>query len=70
MTQAVEKKYPKSRIKEVMKITEIKDKKETPGGFEITLDTTDKKEVEVTVSPEGKIVEDSGEEKKDKKDEK
>jgi uncharacterized membrane protein YkoI len=71
VTDAVEKKYPKSKMKEVMEITEIKDKKEVHGGFEIVLETADKKEVEVTVAKDGKILEDSTdppkkEEKKDK----
>jgi uncharacterized membrane protein YkoI len=64
--QAVEKKYPKARMREVMEITEIKDKKEVHGGFEIVLETADKKKVEVTVARDGKILEDSGEKKKDK----
>ena len=34
-------------------------------GYEILLDTADRKEVEVTVAPDGKIVEDSGEQKKE-----
>ena len=67
VTAAVEKKYPKAKMKEVMEITDIKDKKEVHGGFEIVLETGEKKEVEVTVSKEGKILEDSGEKKeKDK----
>jgi hypothetical protein len=70
VTKAVEKKYPKSTIKEVMEITEIKDKKETHGGFEITLETADKKSVEVTVAKDGKILEDSGDKKDEKKEEK
>ena len=67
VTDAVTKKYPKSTIKEVMEITEIKDKKETHGGYEIILETADKKEVEVTVAADGKILEDSGDKKKDEK---
>lgn len=63
---AVEKRYPMAKLKTIMELTDVKDKKETPGGYEITLETSDKREVEVTVSPEGKIVEDSGE-KKEKK---
>jgi hypothetical protein len=67
VTAAVEKKYPKATMKEVMEITEIKDKKEVHGGFEIVLETADKKNVEVTVAKDGKIHEDSGE-KKEKKE--
>jgi uncharacterized membrane protein YkoI len=67
VTDAVEKKYPKAKMKEVMEITEIKDKKEVHGGFEIVLETADKKEVEVTVAKDGKILEDSGAKKEGKK---
>jgi len=68
VTKAVEKKYPKSTLKEAMEVTEIKDKKEVMDGYEITLETADKKSVEVVVSPDGKIKEDSGEKKEEKKD--
>jgi uncharacterized membrane protein YkoI len=65
--KAVEKKYPKSTIKEVMEVTEIKDKKEQLEGYEVVLVTADKKDAEVTVAPDGKILEDSGEKKKEEK---
>ena len=67
VTEAVEKKYPKSKFKEVMEITEVKDKKEVHGGFEIVLETADKKEVEVVVAINGKILEDSTDKKEEKK---
>src|SRR5262245_29160205 len=60
VTKAVEKKYPKATMKEIMEITEVKEKKEILEGYEIVLETADKKEVEVTVAPDGKILEDSG----------
>jgi hypothetical protein len=46
-----------------MEITEVKYNKEVPGGFEIVLKTAQNKSVEVTVSTEGKILEDSSEKK-------
>jgi uncharacterized membrane protein YkoI len=58
--KAVETKYPKSALKEVMAVTAVKDGKDVLEGYEIVLETADKKEVEVTVAPGGKIVEDSG----------
>jgi uncharacterized membrane protein YkoI len=67
VTEAVEKKYPRSKIKEVMEITDIKDKKEVHGGFEIVLKTADRKEVEVTIAKNGKVLEDSGDKKEEKK---
>ena len=61
---AVDKKYPKATWKEIMQITEVKNGKEILEGYEIVLETADKKEVEVTVAPDGKILEDSTDEKK------
>lgn len=61
--KVVETKYPKSTIKEIMEITAVNDGKDALEGYEIVLETADKKEVEVTVAPDGKILEDSGEKK-------
>src|SRR5262245_16466248 len=60
VTAAVARKYPKSTMKEVLEITEIKNKKEVSGGYEIVIDTADKREVELTVAKSGKVLEDSG----------
>jgi hypothetical protein len=60
VTDAVARKYPKSTIKEVLEVTEIKNRKEVPGGFEIVIETAGKKEVELTIARSGKILEDSG----------
>ena len=60
---AVDKKYPKAAWKEIMQITEVKNGKEMLEGYEIVFETADKKEVEVTVAPDGKILEDSTDEK-------
>src|SRR5262245_51827112 len=66
--EAIEKKYPKSTMKEIMEETEVKGKDEKIAAYEVVLVTADKKEVEVRVSPEGKILEDTGAEKtKEKK---
>src|SRR4051812_4637435 len=58
---AIEKKYPKSTLKEVMEETEVNGKEEKLFAYEANLLTAEKKEVEVRVSPEGKILEDGGE---------
>jgi hypothetical protein len=58
--KAVETKYPKSTLKEIMAVTAVKDGKDAPEGYEVVLETADKKAVEVTVAPDGKILEDSG----------
>jgi hypothetical protein len=65
--KTVEQKYPKSTLKEVLECTELKDRKEVMVGYEIVLDTADKKEVEVTVAPDGKIIEDSTDQEDEKK---
>ena len=66
--EAIEKKYPKATMKEIMEETEVKGKDEKISAYEVVLETADKKDVEVRVSPEGKILEDTGAEKpKEKK---
>jgi len=61
--EAIEKKYPKATMKEIMEETEVKGKDEKISAYEVVLETADKKEVEVRVSLEGKILEDTSEEK-------
>ncbi len=58
--QAVEMKYPKSTTKEIMQVTSVKDGKDALEAYEIVLETSDRKEAEVTAAPDGKILEDSG----------
>ena len=61
--QTVMVKFPKATMKEIMQVTEVKEGKETIEGYEILLKPVHKKEVEVTVAPDGKILEeDSGKE--------
>jgi len=55
--KAVETKYPESTIKEIMEITAVKDGNDVLEGYEIVFETVDKKEIEVMVAPEGKILE-------------
>lgn len=61
---AVEKKYPKGTIKEIMEIMEMKDKKEVLEGYEVVLDSADKKVVELKLAPDGKILEEEVDGKK------
>jgi hypothetical protein len=56
VTRAVDKKYPKATLKEIMEIKEVKGKKEILEGYELVLETADRKNVELTVAPDGKIV--------------
>jgi hypothetical protein len=60
--KAAEEKYPNSTPKEIMEITAVKDGQDALEGYEIVFETTEKKGVEVTVAPNGEILEDSGEE--------
>jgi Putative beta-lactamase-inhibitor-like, PepSY-like len=57
---AVERRYPKGTLKEVMEETEVKGKNERLSAYEIVLVTADRNEVEVRVSPDGTILEDTG----------
>src|SRR4029453_4399618 len=61
--EAIEKRYPKATPKEIMEETEVKGKDEKLSAYEVVLMTADKKEVEVRVSPEGEILEDTGDKK-------
>jgi len=62
--KSLELRYPKASVKEVMQVTEVKDGKEELEGYEIVLQTTDNKEEEITISPDGRVLEDTGTEKK------
>lgn len=62
---AIDTKFPDSSIKEVMEITAVKDGEDVLEGYEVTLETADMEEVEITLAPDGKVLEDSGEEKQE-----
>src|SRR5262245_42698425 len=66
VAKAIEGKYPKAKIVEVMERSKIKDKKETPTDYEVTIEVEGKKS-EVIVSLDGKSVKSEAEEKKEKK---
>ncbi|MBC7185685.1 MAG: PepSY-like domain-containing protein [Calditrichaeota bacterium] len=66
--QAIEQRYPKSTLKEVMEETEVKGAEERLSAYEVVLTTAEHKEVEVRVAPQGKILEQTGAERtKDQK---
>jgi hypothetical protein len=67
--KAVEKKYPKSTLKEIMEVMEVKDKKEVLEGYEVVIETAEKKKVELMLAPDGKILEEEGNVKKEEKKE-
>jgi hypothetical protein len=58
--KAVETRYPNATLGAIMAITAVTDGREALEGYEIVLDAAGKGEVEVTVAPDGKILEDSG----------
>lgn len=60
VAEAIAKRYPKSTMKEIMEETEVKGKEEKLSAYEVVLVTADNKNVEVRVSPDGKILEDTG----------
>ena len=64
VTKALDAKYPKSTIKEVMEVNKVNGSQETPDHYEVTLTTADGKGKEVTVSLDGATVgEEAAEEK-------
>lgn len=73
VTKTLDEKYPKATYKLVEEVIAVKDGKEALDFYEALLITADKKEIEVQVTPDGKIksVEEKKEEKKEgKKEEK
>ncbi len=56
---AVDKKYPNANLKEIMQTITVKDGKDVVEGYEIVLTTNEGKDMEVTLAPDGKILEDS-----------
>jgi len=61
--KAVDARYRRATLTEAMAITAVKDGKDAPEGYEIALETAGKKGVEVTIAPNGTVLEDSGEKK-------
>jgi len=59
VTDAVKAKYPNSMIKVVMEVIGVKDKKEALEEYEVIIDTADKKDLELTVSLDGKKIEEA-----------
>jgi hypothetical protein len=61
VTRGIEAKYPKATIKEAMEIYKVKGRDEKLDEYEVTLETAEKKTVEVKVSLDGKTVKGEGE---------
>ncbi len=68
VTKAIEGKFPKATLKEIMEETEVKGKDEKLSAYEVVLVTAEKKTVEIRLAPDGKILEEEVlEEKKEEK---
>ena len=52
--------YPQAVIQSAMAVTAVANGKETLEGYELSLKTSGRKAIEMTVAPDGKIIEDSG----------
>jgi hypothetical protein len=61
--KTVDGRYPRAAIKEVMAVTAVRAGKDTLEGYEVTLETAGKRAIEITVAPDGKILEGSAEKK-------
>jgi uncharacterized membrane protein YkoI len=61
LPKAIEAKYPRATIKEIMEVNKVKGKVETPDHYEVVIETADKKKKEVIVSLDGKTVKEEGE---------
>src|SRR5262245_57333559 len=57
VTAGITARYPHCTFKESMQVMEIKDGKDTVVEYEVLIVTADKKDLELTVSPDGKIKE-------------
>lgn len=57
---ALDMEYPGHAIKEIMEITAVIDGKDVLEGYEVVIETTDNQDMEVTVAPDGRILEESG----------
>jgi hypothetical protein len=64
VAKALKAKYPKATTKEVMEVYKVKGKKETLYHYEVLLMMGEKKEMEVTVSLDGKTIKGGKEEDK------
>jgi hypothetical protein len=61
--QAVDKQFPKAVLKEIMAVTEVKNGAEQLEGYEIVVQRGHKNDVELTIAPDGKILEGPGKQK-------
>ena len=63
VVQTVARQFPHANMKEIMAVTEVTGGDERLQGYEIVVQRAHKKDVEMTVAPDGKILEGPGKEK-------
>lgn len=61
VTKAVMEKYPGASMKEIMQITAVTEGQDELEGYEVVLETGEMMSVEVMVTPDGQIIEDTDE---------
>lgn len=49
--------YPSAKLLEIMEITAVNEDKDQFEGYEIVIKTSEKEQIEVTLAPDGKILE-------------
>jgi Putative beta-lactamase-inhibitor-like, PepSY-like len=57
VVQAVSRQFPKAAMKEIMAVTAVTNGNEHLEGYEIVVQRTHKKDIEMTIAPDGKILE-------------
>jgi hypothetical protein len=62
VVQTVNKRFPKAVLKEIMAVTDVKNGVERLEGYEVVIQRALRKDVEMTIAPDGKILEGPGSE--------
>ena len=63
VVRTLNKRYPKAETKEVMAITAVNNGAEQLEGYEIVVRRTLRKDIEITIAPDGRILEGPGAQK-------
>jgi len=63
VVETVNRKFPNAVLKEIMAVTDVKNGAEQLEGYEIVVERAGKRDVEMTITPDGRILEGPGKEK-------
>lgn len=63
VVETVNRKFPNAVLKEIMAVTDVKNGAEQLEGYEVVVERARKKDVEMTIAPDGRILEGPGKEK-------